>query len=161
MNRAETVSNNAPKFREGIYNSMKSLSLSLTRTHTFPSDLLVRAGAFYFSYSCVCVCACVAPLESKGAVRTNYLSPSPGFSITLFQPKQKIGLTHRTKVPFNRFLGNPSCLKPVAAMLFGMRVRECVIVLMCCFSWLLPSSCQTQVKGRSAWCAHSWSTVTE
>lgn len=96
--------------------------------------VFICVHACTFAHLCVRVCVCVTPRESKGAVRTNHLSPPLlGFLCLSVSAQMKICSTRITRVPSHRFLGNSSCLKPLAAVLFIVRMCQRVFVFVCVF----------------------------
>ncbi len=86
--------------------------------------------------SCMCIrpfmCLCVSVLhlgrvkELSGQITS---LPLLGFLCLSVSAQMKICSTQITRVPSHRFLGNPSCLKPLVAVLFI--VRECARVCVC------------------------------
>ena len=85
-------------------------------------------------YVCVCVCVCVSVLhlgrvkELSGQITS---LPLLGFLCLSVSAQMKICSTQITRVPSHRFLGNPSCLKPLAAVLFIVREFVCAGECLC------------------------------
>lgn len=131
-----------------------------THTHS-PADIPVMARVIYFSWCVlegrglsisvsVCLCTvvfmhvhpsiyvfvCVSVLhlgrvkELSGQITS---LPLLGFLCLSVSAQMKICSTQITRVPSHRFQGNPSCLKPLVAVLFI--VRECVRVCVC--QWMV------------------------
>lgn len=83
---------------------------------------------------CVCVCAPVLHLGRVKELSGQITSlPLLGFLCLSVSAQMKICSTQITRVPSHRFLGNPSCLKPLVAVLCIVRACEslCVPVNVC------------------------------
>lgn len=81
-------------------------------------------------YVPLCVCASVLHLgrvkELSGQITSLALL---GFLCLSVSAQMKICSTQITRVPSHRFLGNPSCLEPLVAVLFIVRVFFFVVLL--------------------------------
>lgn len=94
----------------------------------------VLASLYVSACSCMCIrlfiLVCVLHLGRVKELSGQITSlPLLGFLCLSVSAQMKICSTQITRVPSHRFLGNPSCLKPLVAVLFI--VKECVTVCVC------------------------------